>query len=98
MDRYTIRFLALIDPDDSFSGRGIDIPLEMRDRMPRGTRIAIFELGGYGLRNYIGIPAQPQDEDAMIRAGRAALHKMLSGLSQESEKWKPTPEASGGTP
>jgi hypothetical protein len=90
---FSIRFKALADPDDVTAMMGCDIPISMRDRFPRGTRVAVFQIHGYGVSQNVAIPVHDRtgDEDAMINQGRARLHDMLSTLAAASEKWKQSP-------
>lgn len=96
--QFDIRLVGLIDIDDPFGNRGVDLGA-LRGRVTMNTRIAIFELSDTGgVKNYVGIPTSAPSEDAMISEARANLHLMLKSLAQLSEKWLPEPPASAGTP
>lgn len=96
---FNIRVSAFHDIGRPLLGPGMGLDLSaLRERGPRNGRLVIFEVSGYGVRQYIGIPAVGADEDALITDGRAKLRAMLAALAQLSEKWQAAPPAGPGTP
>ena len=93
-----IRLSGLFDLDSTgFTPGNPDVPIALRDR--RDIRLVVFELlSGLDIRSHIAIPVSAGDDDTMIAQARAAVHELLSSLSEETRIWKPTPQEGVGTP